>query len=70
MNNTDEIKEQTEILLSWIIHRYGSQLSPDMMDGLRAGVETVEKNIIRLRCVKLENNDGPLSTCIPFRKEG
>lgn len=70
MSNTDEIKKQSEILLSLIIHRYGSQLSPDMMDGLRAAVETVEKNIIRLRCVKLENSDGPLSTFIPFRKGG
>jgi hypothetical protein len=70
MSKTDEIKKQSEILLSWILHRYGSQLDPDMMDGLRAAVETVEKNIIRLRCVKLENSDGPLTTFIPFRKEG
>jgi hypothetical protein len=40
------------------------------MDGLRAAVETVEKTIHRLRGVKLENGDGPLSTFIPFRKEG
>jgi hypothetical protein len=70
VNNPEEIKKQSEILLSWIIHRYGSQLSPGMMDGLRAAVETVEKTIIRLRCVKLENSDGPLSTFIPFRRGG
>lgn len=70
MSTPDEIKKQSEILLSWIVHLYGSHLDPDMMEGLRAALETVEKNILLLRSVKLENSDGPLTTFIPFRKEG
>ena len=70
MSNPDQIKKETEILLSWIIDRYGPQIHPGMVDGLRAAVETVVKTVIPLRKVKLENSDGPLSSFIPFRKEG
>jgi hypothetical protein len=70
MQDPEEIKAETEMLLEMVLCRYGERLTPEMRDGMRGAVETVVKTLIPLRSVKLENQDAPFIHFAPFRERG
>jgi hypothetical protein len=70
MNNPNEVKVQTEVLLDCLNGLYGDRFSLDMQKDLRSAMETVVKTVVLLRSVPL-NSYGDLSLPFtPFRKEG
>lgn len=70
MSEEQRIQMECEAAFDLLMRRYGDRLTPEMVGGLRASVETVVKTVAAVRSVRLENGDAPLVCFAPLRKEG
>jgi hypothetical protein len=70
VSQEQEIRVECEVAFDLLMHRYGSRLTPEMVDGLRGSVEAVVKTVAAVRSVTLANGDAPLLGFVPVRKEG
>ena len=67
---SDTNANETEMLFNIVRERYGDRLSAEELEEVRKGVEGFAEVTQALRAQKLENSDEPLSTFVPYRKEG
>ena len=70
MSEEQRFQKECKAAFDLLVRLYGDRLTPEMAEGLRGSVETVEKTIMALRSVKLENGDAPLVGFAPFLEEG
>jgi hypothetical protein len=57
-------RTEAELLFALVRERYGSRLSPDELEAVRAGVAAIVEAAQALRAVPLANADSPL---LPLR---
>ncbi len=70
MSEDQRMQTECEAAFDLLMRRYGDRLTPEMVEGLRGSVEAVEKTVVALRSVRLENGDAPLVGFAPVRREG
>ncbi len=70
MSEDQRMQTESEAAFDLLMRRYGDRLTPEMVEGLRGSVEAVEKTVVALRSVRLENGDAPLVGFAPVRREG
>jgi hypothetical protein len=66
MTDPEAGRTEAEILFALVRERYGSRLSPEELEAVRAGVTAIVEGIRTLRAVPLENADGPLLPLRPY----
>jgi hypothetical protein len=54
-----ETRRETEILLSLVEARYGDRVTPDEMEEIRKGLDSILDSAKAMRACKLENGDEP-----------
>ena len=59
-----------ETLVDLVKRRHGDRLSPEQMDEVGEKVREIAEHAQKMRGVKLQNSDEPLSVFTPFRGEG
>ena len=69
MDNTSQSKGDTRFLCDMVKRRYGDRLTPEELEEVNKGIESIQKTADRLRSVKLENSDEPFALFVPYRKE-
>ena len=60
VDDEQAIQADCEATFQWLMRRYGDRLTADMVEGLRASVESVVKTVAAVRKVPLGNGDAPL----------
>lgn len=66
---TDSESSKPNPLFDLVEERYGARLSPEELEEVRKGVESVSSLADTLRKVKVESGDEPFSMFTPYRKE-
>ena len=66
MTDPEAGRTEAEILFALVRERYGSRLSPEELEAVRAGVTAIVEGVRALRAVPLENADGPLLPLRPY----
>ncbi len=56
---------EVDLLFALVRERYGSRLTPEELDAVRAGVAAIVEGARALRAVRLDNSDGPLLPLCP-----
>jgi hypothetical protein len=69
MNDQDEAKVQSQVLLDCLKGLYGQRVSPEMENDLKSAMETVVKTLAALRSVKMDAYGDLSLPFTPFRKE-
>jgi len=69
MNDQDEAKVQSQVLLDCLKGLYGRRVSPEMENDLKSAMETVVKTLAALRSVKMDAYGDLSLPFTPFRKE-
>jgi hypothetical protein len=60
MSEPEAARSEVELLFSLVRDRYGSRLTPEEVEAVRAGVAAIVEAARALRAVHLDNADGPL----------
>ena len=58
-------RSEAELLFEIVRARYGSRLTAEELESVRAGVGTIVDAVKTLRGVRLENADGPILPHVP-----
>lgn len=69
VNDTNELKTNSQCLFDLVKQRFGKRLSPDELAEVEKSVKGILKAVAALRSVNLENGDEPCTLFIPYRKE-
>jgi hypothetical protein len=56
---------EVDLLFALVRERYGSRLTPEELEAVRAGVAAIVEGVRALRAVRLDNGDGPLLPLFP-----
>jgi hypothetical protein len=59
MSDPESARHEAELLFSLVRERYGSRLTPEQLEAVRAGVASIVEAAQALRAVRLDNADGP-----------
>jgi hypothetical protein len=62
MGESKAAPSEEDLLFSLVRERYGSRLTPDELEAVRAGVAAMVAAARALRAVRLDNADAPLLT--------
>ena len=65
MSEPQTERSETELLFDLVRARYGSRLTPEELEAVRAGVGTIVDAVKALRAARLDNADGPLLPRVP-----
>ena len=60
MDESERARSEVDILFLLLRERYGSRLTLEDLQAVRAGLEAIVGGAQSLRAVRLENADGPL----------
>jgi hypothetical protein len=60
VSDPEAARSEVELLFSLVRERYGSRLTPEELEAVRAGVAAIVDGARALRAVRLDNADGPL----------
>jgi hypothetical protein len=60
MSDPGAARSEAEVLFALVRDRYGSRLTPEELETVRAGVNAIVDAARALRAVRLDNSDGPL----------
>ncbi len=60
--------EESDILFKLVAEKYGDRLTPEELEEVKKGVESIAETARALREVRLENWDEPFSIFKPFSR--
>jgi len=65
MSEPEAVGSEADLLFALVRDRYGSRLTSEELEAVRAGVAAIVEGARALRAVRLDNADGPLLPRLP-----